>query len=279
MNLAFLDFWHDFQPDNNFFIHIIREIKEDVFLTAPENADVIIYSCFGESHRKYNCKKIFFTGENLRPNFNECDLSISFDFDTYNNRNFRLPLWYLYIDWFGVKSYGNPNWLIPVEYLYGGNDFYKKEKNKFCSTVFSSSYSTRFNMVNLLNTYKNVDCYGKIHNNKLPDGEKYKMDIISNYKFNICFENTIYPGYFTEKLLQAKVAGCIPIYYSDKSYSNDFNTKCCINMIDFEDQNNLLEYIKEIDSNSRLYSNILNENIFNDIPNLYKIKKYLKNEL
>lgn len=279
MNLAFLDFWHDFQPDNNFFIHIIREIKEDVFLTAPENADVIIYSCFGESHRKYNCKKIFFTGENLRPNFNECDLSISFDFDTYNNSNFRLPLWYLYIDWFGVKSYGNPNWLIPVEYLYGGNDFYKKEKNKFCSTVFSSSYSTRFNMVNLLNTYKNVDCYGKIHNNKLPDGEKYKMDIISNYKFNICFENTIYPGYFTEKLLQAKVAGCIPIYYSDKSYSNDFNTKCCINMIDFEDQNNLLEYIKEIDSNSRLYSNILNENIFNDIPNLDKIKKYLKNEL
>lgn len=279
MNLAFLDFWHDFQADNNFFIHTIREIKENVFLTKPENADFIIYSCFGESHKKYNCKKIFYTGENMRPNFNECDLSISFDFDTYNNRNFRLPLWYLYIDWFGVKSYGNPNWLIPVEYLYGENEFYKKQKNKFCSTVFSSPYSTRFDMVNLLNTYKTVDCYGKIHREQIPDGEKNKMDVISDYKFNICFENTIYPGYFTEKLLQAKVAGCIPIYYSDKTYSNDFNSRCCINMIDFENKNNLLEYLKEIDSDNRLYSNILSENLFNDIPNLDKIKKYLIDEL
>jgi hypothetical protein len=275
MNVSFLDFWYGFQPENNFFIHLLRLIKESVNITSPENADIIFYSCFGDSHKNFNTKKIFFTGENLRPNFNDCDLSLSFDFDDYNNKNIRLPLWYLYIDWFNVKSYNNPEWLIPVEYLSGDNEFTKKDKNQFCSTVFSSPYDTRFNMVNLLNNYKQVDCYGKIHNNKLPDGEKYKMDVISNYKFNICFENSVYPGYFTEKLLHAKIAGCIPIYYSDKSYSEDFNKKCCINLIDFENEYELIEYIKLIDNDTYLYNKIISEPLFKKTPSLDMIKNKL----
>lgn len=279
MNISFLDFWHGFQADNNFFIYLIKSIKENVNITSPENADIIFYSCFGNSHRKYNCRKIFFTGENLRPDFNECDFSLSFDFDDYNGRNMRLPLWYLYMDWFDVKSYNNPNWLIPIEYLYEDNEFTKKEKNNFCSTVFSSAYNSRFNMINQLNGYKSVDCYGKIHNNKLPDGEKYKMDVISNYKFNICFENSLYPGYFTEKLLHAKVAGCVPIYYSDKSYTDDFNENCCINLIDFKNEYELSEYIKKIDNDTDLYNKIKSEPIFTSIPNLDIIKGKLSSYL
>jgi hypothetical protein len=272
MNISFLDFWNGFKPENNFFIYLIKSTKENVNITPPENADVIFYSCFGNSNKKYNCKKIFFTGENLRPNFNECDLSLSFDFDHYGDRNMRLPLWYLYIDWFNVKSYNNPNWLIPVEYLVGDNEFTKKEKINFCSTVFSSPYDSRFNMINLLNTYKNVDCYGKIHNNKLLDGERYKMDVISNYKFNICFENSIHPGYFTEKILHAKIAGCVPIYYSDKSYSNDFNTNSCINLIDYNDMKEVLEDVKKIDSDNAIYKKIKSEPLFNKIPDIIELK-------
>jgi hypothetical protein len=130
-------------------------------------------------------------------------------------------------------------------------------------------------MVNLLNNYKQVDCYGKIHNNQLPDGEKYKMDVISNYKFNICFENSVYPGYFTEKLLHSKIAGCIPIYYSDKSYSNDFNTKCCINLIDFENEYDFFEYIKLIDNDTYIYNKIKSEPLFKRTPSLDMIKNKL----
>ena len=186
MRISFLDFWYDFQPENNFFIHLIRQLKENVIVTEPEKADIIIYTCFGQRNKQYNhCKKIYFTGENLRPNFDECDYSLTFDFDSYDGKNIRLPLWYLYIDWFNVKSYGNPNYLIPRNYLIGDNEFNIKIKDKFCCTVFSSPYDTRFNMINALSNYKGVDCYGKIHQNKLPEGEKAKMDIISNYKFNI----------------------------------------------------------------------------------------------
>ena len=75
-----------------------------------------------------------------------------------------------------------------------------------------------------------------IIDSKIKDGEKYKLDIISDYKFNICFENTIHPGYYTEKLLHAKIAGCIPIYYSDEKMNIDFNEKCALNLYDFENQ-------------------------------------------
>jgi hypothetical protein len=272
MKLSFLDFWDGFIDDNNFIIHLIRSVSE-VELVQPSVADVIIYSCFGQENRKYNCKKIFFTGENKRPNLSDCDYSISFDFDDYGGRNIRIPLWYYYIDWFEVGTYGNPQYLIPVDYLMYPNEFSKKEKNKFCCAVYSNPISMRNQFISIISQYKSVDCYGKLHGfNYLPDGEKNKMNVISNYKFNVCFENSVYPGYFTEKILHAKVSGSIPIYYSDKSFDKDFNVRSCINLIDYNNQFEVLDLIKEIDNNDSLYNQYRKEPLFNKTPNLDEIK-------
>lgn len=279
MNICFLDFWYDFQLENNFFIHALRQIQDNVHVTGPLEADLIIYTCFGnQEHRQYNhCKKIFYTGENLRPNYAECDYSITFDFDDYGSRNIRIPLWYLYFDWFNVKSYGNPNWLIPLSYIDKENEFTVKIKDKFCSTVFSAHHNNRYNMIEKLNTYKSVDCYGKLPNfNYIPEGEKNKMDLISHYKFNMCFENTIYPGYFTEKLVHAKIAGTIPIYYADTSVDHDFNKSCCINVFDYTSIDDALDYIKLVDSDNNTYNMINAQPLFTTTPDLSKILNEIK---
>ena len=39
-----------------------------------------------------------------------------------------------------------------------------------------------------------------------------KLDILSKYKFSICYENSIFPGYVTEKIFDSLQARCIPIY-------------------------------------------------------------------
>jgi hypothetical protein len=39
-----------------------------------------------------------------------------------------------------------------------------------------------------------------------------KHDLLGQYKFTIAFENTAYPGYVTEKIIDAMVAGSVPIY-------------------------------------------------------------------
>jgi hypothetical protein len=277
MKVAFLDFWDNFDNDNNFFIHALRKIYSGVEVSSPINADLIIYSCFGNSHLQYTgrVKKVFFTGENKRPDFSQCDYSITFDFDDYNNRNIRIPLWYLYIDWFNVKTYSNPQYLIPVEYL-ESNKYSEKHKTKFCSAVFSNPVGTRVDLSNKLSDYKKVDCYGKPNEFKIPDGEEIKMDIISDYKFSICFENTLYPGYYTEKLLHAKITGNIPLYYSDDKFNEDFNYKCCLNYNDYSSMEEFIQEIKKVDNDDKLYKEIFNQKLFNKEVKIEEILEKIK---
>lgn len=68
-------------------------------------------------------------------------------------------------------------------------------------------------------TKKQVDLYGHgwgIEFPEIPRGKK--MDVIRDYKFCFCIENLEMPGYVTEKIIEALVAGCIPIYKGDPEF-------------------------------------------------------------
>jgi len=280
MKLSFLDFWQypvSFQSNNNFLYYLLLECFEDVELVDPEDAELIIFSCFGNDHTRFNhCKKVFYTGENIRPSSKKSNYSLSFDYDDYEGKNIRLPLWLMYIDWFKKGTYGNPEYLIPESYLYNQNEFSGKSKNKFCSTVFSALYEMRTKAVEKLSQYKSVAVYGK-YGLPLHYGEKNKLNAISDYKFSLCFENSIQPGYFTEKLLHAKVAGTIPLYYSDSTFVSDFNPKCCLNLHEIG-LDSLYEKVIEIDNDQNLYNQILNEPLFNEKVSLDPfIKQITKN--
>ena len=75
MKITFSDFWQypkAFDPNNNFFIHIIRDLFEDVEVVEPEDADVMFFSLFGNENGRYkDCKKIY-----LIENSGHFDLSI-----------------------------------------------------------------------------------------------------------------------------------------------------------------------------------------------------------
>ena len=283
MNISFTDFWgggHPFLPHNNMLLDIFRQKYPNLrVMPLSNNTDILIYSCFGkQNHKKANrnkTKKIFYTGENKRPNFNECDYSLSFDIDDHEGKNIRLPLWYLYIDWFNKGGYGNPKYILPIDKL-SKNDFIKKEKTKFCSFMFNNATPQRKEFFKKLNHYKKVDGFGRPFKNH-NYGEDKKYNIISNYKFNMCFENSLYPGYHTEKLLHAKTAGCIPIYWGSETINVDFNKKCFINLLDFDnDIDKLIDYIKEIDNNDKLYNKIANEPLFNFLPDINTIIEKIK---
>jgi len=280
MKVCFSDFWTPFDPNNNFFIHIIRELYENVEVVHPEDSDVMFFSFFGNENGRYkNCKKIFFTGENIPPNFNKCDYSLTFDHDTHGGKNFRLPLWYLYIDWFDVKTSDNPEWLIPESYLYGENEFTLKPKDKFCTIVYGKQIESRIRAIQNISRYKTVEVFGKANPNQpLPDGEKYKLDLISNYKFSLCYENSVTPGYHTEKLLHGKIAGNIPIYYGDKTVDQDFNSSGFINAVNMNDDE-LIEKIAEIDASDNLYNEMLSQPIFDKKPSLDDVTTFLSKVL
>jgi hypothetical protein len=280
LKLYFCDFWPDFQVDNNYFYHLLST-KYNVTIDEKD-PDLLFFSVdYGKTNNRakytnHRCKKIFYTGESVPANFNsddsieisnfqanysigKADFAFTFDFSD-DPRQYRLPLWALHIDWFGKKNYGNPSYLLPLDKI-NDNEFINTPKSKFCAFVFSNPIPMRVEIFNKLSAYKPVHGYGKPFNN-WSDGELNKYNVISNYKFSICFENKSYPGYYTEKPFHAKTGGTIPIYFSDNKISKDMNENAFINYNDFENMDNLVDYIKMVDQDESLYKQYMSQKLF-----------------
>ena len=83
-------------------------------------------------------------------------------------------------------------------------------------------------MFTILNSYKKVHSYGKFNNNMgMNLNFNYWTDefrrFISNYKFIICFENSKFGTYSTEKIINPYLAEIIPIYWSSNKINNIIN--------------------------------------------------------
>ncbi|HLF31166.1 MAG TPA: glycosyltransferase family 10 [Xanthomonadales bacterium] len=60
-----------------------------------------------------------------------------------------------------------------------------------------------------------------------------KMRTLTQYNFNLCFENCDEDGYITEKIIQALMAGCVPLYWGGGSYlEQTIPAACFINCRD-----------------------------------------------
>ena len=85
LRVFFTDFWPNFKLDDNYFYNLLSQ-KYDVEID-PEKPEILFHSVdysAEEKHKKYNngiTKKIFFTGENILPNYNESHYSFSFNTD------------------------------------------------------------------------------------------------------------------------------------------------------------------------------------------------------
>ena len=138
--------------------------------------------------------------------------------------------------------------------------------SKFCAfCVGNGRIGTRNNfMINLSNTYKKVDSCGGFMNNigyTAPQGDIPYWNFLSQYKFNICFENTKQENYITEKLFNAYMGGSIPIYWGTSQVLEWFNPKAFLYLENDtpEDVEKLFEQIKILDNDNELYMKMLNE--------------------
>ena len=153
LKVNFVDFWHNFKKEDNYFFHLLRQ-RYDVKIDE-QDPDLLFFSVDYSKRRErdkfldHRCKKIFYTGENVRPNFDfpgsieyprysvgRCDFAFSFDYSD-DPRNYRLPLWALFIDWFNAPHCEDrdQSYLIPPSALLNRPTF---PNTKFCNFVFVS---------------------------------------------------------------------------------------------------------------------------------------------
>jgi hypothetical protein len=81
---------------------------------------------------------------------------------------------------------------------------------------------------------------GKLNSYLGPADKKY--DVLSKYKFNFCYENCIYDTYISEKLFDAIIAGCIPIYFSHDFINDLIPNDCFIDASKFDNISSLISY-------------------------------------
>jgi hypothetical protein len=75
---------------------------------------------------------------------------------------------------------------------------------------------------------------------------EHKVSTLEKYKFSICFENSIFEGYVTEKIIDPFFAGCIPIYLGAPDVADYIPANCFINFKDFESFEALDAYLKNM---------------------------------
>ncbi len=242
------------KKEDNYIINMLRKHYD---VKVSEHPQYLFYSVFSfdeyPKHLNYDCIKIFFTGENLVPDFNFCDYAWGFEYLTYGDRYIRFPN-------YAVERYRNDNELMLSRHIDVEDKI--KDKNKFCSFVYSHGSGDPFRegLFREICKYKKVDAGGKYLNNTgLKSGCRNKLMFEKTHKFSIACENSSHLGYTTEKLIQSFAAETIPIYWGDPGVSLMFNEKAFINVHAYESMEQLLTRVREIDQDDALYREILSQ--------------------
>lgn len=257
-----------FDPENNFIVNILRK-NFDVQLS--DNPDYLIYSVNSKDYLNYNCVRVFYTAENLVPDFNVCDYGIGFHYLEFGDRYIRFPL-YL-VD--GFTAYDGDNYASDLQLALHKHENVStalKDKTEFCSFVYSNSQAAqcREKMFEALSKYKPVSSGGRYKNN-VGGPVADKLEFQKKHKFVIAFENTSTSGYTTEKIIGAFAAGAIPIYWGNPEITKEFNAGSFINCNDYglteKGEQEIIEQIVQeiisLDRDDESYQNMIQTPAFN----------------
>ena len=261
IQVAFAGFWPEFTPES--FRTCFPLVHEKYDLVPSATPEVVFYSVFLRGSKPYSGPRgpvahvepgpylrVFFTGENVEPEMDRCDFAISYSRQIVHPNHLRLPLW---------AWGGNTSRLIKDD----GIDWEKvaAERTEFCNYVYSHDVAYRDAIFIELARYKRIDAAGRCRNNMggwtIPRTPTGKLDFIKRYKFTLALENSVSPGYVTEKLIEPMLAHSIPIYVGDPNARESFNDESYIDLASAGTVGRMLELVREVDNNRDMYLKML----------------------
>lgn len=274
IKVKFTDLPSEIDPRDNYIVDILKKKYE---LDFSDDPDFVFYAAFGFDYQNYPDKvKIFFGGEPLVPNFNDCDYAFGHAPIRFVDR---------YIEIGTILASPREEGIQPsIQNRSAVTD--NMANRKFCNFVYFNDlprdgWAVRKNFCQLLSTYKRVDCPGKVLNNMGPNAiaprwvkddagkntvkddiswVKGKADFIRDYKFTIAFENAQMPGYTTEKLLDPFLCYTVPIYWGNPEVTKYYNPKAFINCNDYgNDMDAVMKRVIELDNDPVQYLAMLRE--------------------
>jgi len=275
ITIAYINIWKEDPNDyyfTNFFKYYFNDIK---IINYTDNPDILISSINGNINIIKNSKakcKLFFYGENLNrfPPYNNeqllidtFDLIVGFKYNNLEQKQIRFPLWLMYYKFYNYTP--EKNLIDYIETKYKENK--QKENKKISATLIArhdrEGQRTKIYNEIVSNKYCNIYCPGIFKNNTNTIGNTSddKINYISKSIYNICPENSVFEGYYTEKIIQAFEGGTIPLYWAidlpEKGLINE-NKYCFCNI---NNPSELKTQINKAMTNPNYY---LEGNVFTD---------------
>ncbi|MGL2533998.1 glycosyltransferase family 10 domain-containing protein [Helicobacter pylori] len=293
LNIALANWWpldkRESKGFRRFILYFILSQRYTITLHQNPNepSDLVFGSPIGSARKilsYQNTKRVFYTGENEVPNFNLFDYAIGFDELDFRDRYLRMPLYYASLH-YKAESVNDTTapYKLKDNSLYAlkkPSHHFKEKHPHLCAVVndesdplkrgFASFVASNPNapirnaFYDALNSIEPVTGGGSVRNT-LGYNVKNKSEFLSQYKFNLCFENTQGYGYVTEKIIDAYFSHTIPIYWGSPSVAKDFNPKSFVNVCDFKNFNEAIDYVRYLHTHPNAYLDMLYENPLNTL--------------
>lgn len=285
LNVGFVGFaWGPWPDPVAYFTDILKD-GYDVCVTESDfpgclfdthkKPDLLICTIPGVGRIKHKCPIVHFPVELYHPDFDKDVWWMTYD-HTDHSRHYRLP---------GYALYGDMNRLTEPK-----PDFESLWDRKFCCVLFGKAYprnvTPREDFFHKLCEYKKVDSAGHHLNNtgaRIPganhsvegaQGGPHKIDFLRDYKFVLAFENSISPGYVSEKIVDPMFANSVAIHWGNPVIGQDFNSKSFVNCHDYVNFEDVIDRIVGLDLDKDLYRSVIEQPYFTD----NKVNEYVRRE-
>lgn len=281
--ISYEDFWPNFNQEDNFFTRALSgtSLKQDLRIRSVFPS--VIKSTLKRVFRRIQLgsqsstistseqvRTVWFTGENIRPPLDgKFDHFISYDQDDYSGKNTYFPLFYAELLVSGKESIDRRG--ISINHPESLMQFRKNlvEKDKFVCAFISNPEPTRMRALRALSKYGSVEIHGPHTGRPVPN----KFEVARNFRFMMCFENDLFPGYVTEKLLDAYVCDTVPLYWGDFGRESHINREALINAAEYpslEDFSRLVGNLSAVE-----YERIYSQPLLTSLPSIQTLRRAL----
>jgi len=255
LRIAFQDQFSGYE--NGVFFTVLSAVAGDaVEITAPNKADLIIIGPFNSKKRDYRkalgklgigddrpssgALRLYQCYENMRDNGVAADYRIESDLKPHSDRYFRLPAWVGTIDWSheGFRNRPSPRVekLLTIEQLMRPLGPALLNRPRQAALMTTHMREPRRMLFDTLSRIMPTQGFGRPFDPSIRshnDSGFAKDVVLRDFAVNLCPENSLYPGYYTEKIIDAYGAGCLPVTWTDPNVRVDFNPKAFVNALDF----------------------------------------------
>lgn len=191
---------------------------------------------------------IWFTGDNVRPPGGPWDGYLSFDLDPLGGRNAYFPHWWEYLGLLSSSSASYSGAQLTAEGLMTPRESNESRKGFACAFIGNPT-AMRLHAIDALSQVGKVEVFG----NSVGRPVASKVEVAKDYRFVLCFENGLYPGYVTEKVFEAWATGAVPLWWGSDP-AGYVNSEAIINAAEFPSLAHFAEAVAEVDRDDAFWA-------------------------